>query len=219
MSSVQARLANIDAMGQELGDVYSELWQHLARLHQTWGHFEEVFAASAEAVSVLNATAPNFFRTVQDTVWESVLLRIARLTDRSRTSGKENLSFMRLSQYVVDAALLKKVRASTEELSSAANFARDWRNRRLAHNDLDLSLNRAVEPLAPASTRHVEDVLACMGKSLNVISLHYQEKTTFWDVLEKPSAGGGTSMLHYLQIGQESETRRHQMRRSVQAEI
>ena len=74
MSSVQARLANIDAMGQELGDVYSELWQHLARLHQTWGHFEEVFAASAEAVSVLNATAPNFFRTVQDTLWESVLL-------------------------------------------------------------------------------------------------------------------------------------------------
>ena len=200
-------------MGQDLGDVYSELWQQLARLHQTWGHFEEVFAVSSEAIEVLNSTAPNFFRTVQDTLWESVLLRIARLTDQSNTAKKQNLSFMRLPQYVADAALLKDLCVSIQELSSAATFARDWRNRRLAHNDLDLSLSRAAEPLAPASSRHIEDVLASMAKSLNIISLHYQEKTTFWDFFEKPSAGGGTSMLHYLQIGREFDTRRHQSKR------
>lgn len=45
------------------------------------------------------------------------------------------------------------------EACSACQFARDWRNPRLAHRDLALALDQGAQPLAGVSRQDVERAL------------------------------------------------------------
>jgi hypothetical protein len=210
----QIRAKDIAAMGVDLGEVYSALWQQLSWLHRKWGHYVDLFGTGSKRVTLLNETAPNFFRTVQDSLLENVFLHIARLTDPPKSAGKDNLSFKRLPALLTDSALRSEVNTRLAALNATSEFARDWRNRRLAHGDLSLALDRAAEPLAPASRSHVKDALSAMGTVLNAVSLHYHESTTMFEFVGEPSAGGATSMLYLLRSGREAESRRRERIRS-----
>ena len=204
----ESRADNIAKLGSDLGEVYSALWQQLSWLHKKWGHYVELFGTSPERIDLLNDTAPTFFRTVQDSLLEDVFLNIARLTDPPKSMGKENLSFKRLPALLTIAALRDEVDAKLLTLATATEFARDWRNRKLAHGDLALALSRVTTPLAPASRAHVKDALEAMGNVLNAIALHFFGSTTMFEFAGEPSAGGGGSLLHYLQAGKEAEQQR-----------
>ncbi len=196
---------NIEKMGEELGEVYSALWQQLAWLCRKWGHYVELFGTNAERIALLNDTAPKFFRTVQDSLLEDVFLNIARLSDPPKSAGKENLSFKRLSSLLTVAVLRDEVDGKMLALVVATDFARDWRHRKLAHGDLALALSRATTPLAHASRAHVKQALEAMGQVLNAISLHFLESTTMFDFAREPEAGGAGSLLHYLMAGKKAE--------------
>jgi AbiU2 len=75
---------NIGKMGDELGALYSALWQELAIAHLYWHEYVELFGAKPERVDVINKAAPAFFRMLQDELWEMSLLYLARLTDAGR---------------------------------------------------------------------------------------------------------------------------------------
>lgn len=201
---------NVAAMGADLGEVYSALWQQLTWLHQKWGHYVDLFGTSQERIVLLNETAPNFFGTVQKSVMEDVFLHVARLTDPSKSAGKDNLSFRRLPSLIVDSALRNSVDELLESLGSATQFARDWRNRKLAHGDLSLALARITEPLASASRTRVNDALVIMGNVLNSISQAFSGSTTMFEFAGEPSAGGVASMLHYLRAGKVAEAKRRE---------
>lgn len=88
--------ANVVAMGEELGLLYSALWQQVAGLHHKWEQFVVLFGTKESRVQLLNASAGQFFRVVQDTLRGDTLLHIARLTDSAKSAGKSNLSIRRL---------------------------------------------------------------------------------------------------------------------------
>jgi len=215
-TAVQIQANNVAAMGAELGEIYSALWQQLSWLHRKWGHYVDLFGTDQQRIDLLNETAPNFFRTVQDSVLEDIFLHIARLTDSTKSMGKENLSFKRLPTLLTESTIRVQVEAALVTLATATEFARDWRNRKLAHGDLALALARTSEPLAPASRTHVKDALAAMGTVLNAISLHFQESTTMFEFAGESTAGGATSMLYYLRAGKDAETIRRARLRSGQ---
>ena len=162
---------HVEKLGDELGSLYHELWNDVVRLHSKWDEFIELFGSKPSRVELLNKSAPLFFRTAQDSLWESTLLHITRLTDPAKSCGKDNLSITRLLNHVEDE-IKETLAIQIDEAVEKANFSRDWRNRRIAHNDLDLAMNRQVEPLAPASREKVKEAMVSITKVLNVISQH-----------------------------------------------
>ncbi len=62
-----------EAMGDELGLLFSYLWGEHVRLHQKWNEYRELFATDEKRVQILEETAPGFFSLVQDMLWAACL--------------------------------------------------------------------------------------------------------------------------------------------------
>ena len=113
---------NITIMGEELGRQYSALWQGVALLFSNWHEFVELFGTKPERVELLNSAAPGFFGMVQGELWDSILLGIARLTDRSTTAGRNNLTIRNLDKLVPDAKTKATVKQLIETAIDNRNF-------------------------------------------------------------------------------------------------
>ena len=205
----QARDHYIQKMGSELGSHFAALWQEVVSLHMKWEEYVALFGTNPERVETLNRTAPRYFRMLQDVLFEETLLHIARLTDVSRIAGRENLTIQRLPNMVQDEETKKAVKEAVEAALEASAFARDWRNRRIAHHDLDLAIKEPAKPLAEASRRQVNETLVAIAKVLNVIDARFSGSGTYFKVGYGP--GGAASLLYVIESGlkanEESEER------------
>jgi hypothetical protein len=199
LSAADAKSDHVAKMGEEIGLVYDALWQEVAWIHKKWEEYVALFGTSQGRIELLNEAAPSFFRTVQDSLWEDVLLHLARLTDPPKSMGKSNLSVTRLAQTVSSSPVSPKVNELVTASLRATEFARDWRNRKLAHRDLDMALGQHVEPLAPASRAAVKAALSAIVDVLNAVSTHYLDSTTMFEL----SADGrdAVALLYVLRDG------------------
>jgi len=191
----QAKADHIAAMGQPLGEQYSALWQELVWLYRIWGEYEDLYGTKPSRVELLNRAAGSFFRVVQDALWEQTLLHIARLTDPPRSAGKPNLSIQGLLSVIEDSKAKETVSKEVDKALNASDFCRDWRNRRIAHRDLDLALERHPQALAPASRAQVRNALDSIAKVMNAVSMHYLDNETHF---KGRLHSGGASLLYLL---------------------
>jgi len=168
-------------MGEELGSLYHALWNELAWLYLKWGEYVELFGTKPSRIELANRVAGHFFRIVQDSLWESCLLHIARLTDPPKSAGKENLTIKKLPDFINDERTKKYLSEMIEVAVEKADFCRDWRNRRIAHQDLELAMKAGAEPLKPASRAKVKEVLGSISDVLNVVLGHYMDSTTMFE--------------------------------------
>ena len=207
----QARQENIAAMGEDLGRLYSALWQSLATTFFYWSEYVVLFGTKPERIQLLNQAAPHFFRMLQDELWDNSLLHLARLTDRASSPGKgarTNLTIEALPPLIVDAELRGNVSRLIAEATRKTDFCRDWRNRRIAHSDLMLALEQPTTPLAGASRLQVKDALNAIADVLNAIANHFFQSETFFDL--DVSNGGALSLLYVLDDGVRAEDLRRQ---------
>lgn len=202
----QARQSNIELMGSELGSVYSDLWQQVAWLHVKWREFTALYGSKPERIQVLNESAPAFFRLLQETLWEDVLLHIARLTDPAQVRGKANLSVQRLPQLISDGDVSASVSSSVALAVDAARFCRDWRNRHIAHRDLNLALGRGATPLEVATRSKVQQALTALADVLNAVAKPYLDTTTRFDL--GPNPGDAESLIYVIDAGLRAEAER-----------
>ena len=125
-----------------------KLLDHIGReLKLLWGQLEvwqELFDVEQEKRQTLIGTAPGFFAIVQVTLAESILMRVGRLMDPTKSSGQDNSSLSSLHDALPDGpnySLRKTIKALTQEWSKPGTepgeFARlkVLRNKWLAHND------------------------------------------------------------------------------------
>ncbi len=195
----EAREEYIEIMGEPLGKLFHALWQEVAWLYTKWGEYVALFGTKPSRIDLMNKVAPLFFRIVQDSLWEDTILHIARLTDPPKSMGKENLSIQSLPLLVEDEDLKQNLEEKIEIAKTASEFCRDWRNRRIAHRDLKLAIEDGITPLMPASRKAIKDALSSIVDVLNLITLHYQDSTTIFDV---PNGyGGGESLLYVIDDG------------------
>jgi hypothetical protein len=179
----ESRTRNIGLMGEPLGEIYSALWQELASVHANWAEYVVLFGTKPSRVMLVNKAAPYFFQLVQDTLWEAVLLHMARLTDPYDNPKKPVLSVQRLPDLIIDPALKASVKTFVAKSIDDTKFCRDWRNRHIAHRDLALSLASAgAKPLASASRLQVKAALQSLADVLNAVSKHYRDGPTHFDL-------------------------------------
>jgi AbiU2 len=210
-SAEQAHQQAIDAMGSSLGDLYNALSDELTLRFWRWQQFTALYATKPERLELMNRAAPYFFWIAQAMFWDDALLGIARLTGPARTAGHDNLSFERLPSLVPNV-LASTVTDLVDTLKGRAAFAIEWRNRRIAHHDLALALNRSAAPLPPASREKVDTAHQAMASVLNAVSKHFMDTTTayHWDV----SVHGAESLLFVVRDGlRRQELRQEQLER------
>lgn len=204
----EVRQHHLEVMGDDLGSLYHALWNELAWLYSKWAEYVELFGTKPSRIDLLNSAAGQFFRIVQDSLWQDTLLHIARLTDPPKSAGKENLTIRRLPHLIEEQTLKEKVSELINLAVEKAEFCRDWRNRRIAHKDLGLALSAGAEPLKSASRAQVKEVLGPISDILNAISTHYMDSTTMFEGVG--TSGGAASLLYVLDDGLRAGQERHE---------
>lgn len=207
----QARARSVQVMGQDLGETYEALWQEIVWVHHKWAEYATLYGTNESRVALLNRAAPSFAGLIQDTLWENVVLHIARLTDPSKSSGKHNLTVQSLAAHIGDTVTRAKVEVLVARAIQQAEFCRDWRHRHLAHRDLHLALARRAEPLKTGSRQSVREILGTLGEILDAVSSKYLSSTTYFD--PDSAEGGALELLHVLDDGLKlDDARRERLR-------
>lgn len=206
----EVRKQHIESMGEELGTIFHALSNEMTWIYTKWNQYVELFGNKPSRIDLMNDAAPLFFRIVQDSLFEDTLIHIARLIDRPEYSPpKPNLTIRRLPGLVIDEELKENIEGLIEIALTKADFCIDWRNRHIAHKDLNLALNEGVEPLKPASREKVSAVLGAITKVMNTVSTYYMDTTIMFGGI--PSPHGAVALLYViddgLQIGKEREER------------
>ena len=130
-----------------------------------------------------------------------MLLHIARLTDPPASGkSKENLTILNLPGLVEEPGKKAALDKLANTAKSKTEFCRDWRNRHIAHRDLNLLMNRSAKPLEIASGSQVREALDAIEAVLNEVHLHYMDG---WLVFSRNVGGAGNalSLLRLLHDG------------------
>jgi hypothetical protein len=205
-NSEETKEEYVEKMGKELGPVYYALWCEVVSVNWTWNEFLELYGKKSSRIELLNKSAAFFFRTVQNVFWDNTLLHIARLTDPAKSCGKDNLSIQKFPELVSDT-LRPSIQALVDAAIEKSAFCRDWRNRRIAHKDLKLALekNPAV-PLKTASRETVNEALRAIEDVLNAVSHPYTRSTAIFN--KSLVSSGAEHLIYVLDDGLQMEKER-----------
>jgi hypothetical protein len=173
MTAEEVEKHHISVLGPVAGPVYHALHNDVVWLHAKWLQFRQLYGTSPERLHILNRATGFFFRVVEDVLWDDVLLHIARLTDPAKQGIYENLTLRRLPSLFTDPKLKSELGKLVNRVDTESAFARDWRNRRIAHSELALAVNASATPLVGASRQNVENVLELVRSILNTIRSKY----------------------------------------------
>jgi len=114
---------------------------------------------------------------VQGVLFEETLLGIARLIGPHESVNKPNLSIQRLPA-LCNAGIQAEILRLVGEAKAAGSFANDWRNRHIAHRDLELAMGTSARALEPATREKVEASLSALRDVMNEIEQVYCNAVT-----------------------------------------
>ena len=189
---------HLQAFGPTLGPLYYALYNEVTWLHAKWLEYRKLYAQSEKRVDLLNDAAAFFFGVVQNVLWEDILLHIARLTDPPNQGGFDNLTLLRLPDAVADERMGQELRGLVQTCRDRSQFARQWRNKRLAHSDLSRAIDVKAAPLPGMSRQHVEDILASFRLIMNHLHSSYlQGEVAFEHFL---THSGAEALIHHVAV-------------------
>lgn len=171
--------------GDDLGEYLFHVEQQWVGLKSLWREYEALFGHGSERIEFLNKSAGSFFFLVYRTFYESTILSICRLTDPVKSLGKPNLTLMGLPERVSEPALREELESLNVIAWEAAEFQRDWRNRRISHNDLGLALNKA-EPLKSGTREKMNAAISAIHAPIDLLYQRLAD-TTYLDKIIAPS--------------------------------
>ncbi|MHB8869432.1 MAG: AbiU2 domain-containing protein [Thermoleophilia bacterium] len=197
----------LEAMGPEMGRVFHLLHDELVWLNMRWALYKQLFTGSSTRIDLLNETAGTFFFVVQGNLWDDVVLGLARLTDPAKSRGgrgSENLSLAALHRFIEDPALRRDFEELLERARATSDCVRPWRDKRIAHRDLEVALAGGAGLLPKVSREHVESALLACGEAMNVIDMSYRRITVGYEY-SNPGARDGDALVYYLNRGHRAE--------------
>ena len=200
-------------MPTELTELYDALYQDMSSLHAKWEIFNQLYVTSEETVELLNESAPSFFRICQDMLIDDILLTISRLTDPHQTYNRGNLSMERLVAYVDEskyADLRDEIEQLLIEAKSKCRFARELRNRRIAHTDLSTRLHAEANPLPALTEQQIKEAFSALRAIMNKIKMHFEDTSVLYEQVLMP--GDGNSLIARLR---DARTYRRQNRQNL----
>lgn len=182
----------ISSMGDELGAVFFAVHHEVIDLGIVWQQYVQLYGTSVENVDILNNTAGLFFKVVQTELWDSVLLRIAALTDPAMMRGKKNITLLALPALMPDAIMQREVLELCDLVFLETEYAREHRNKRIAHNDHDYHIFKGAVGLSGISRAKIEDMLTAIRNTLRYMQHKIRDVDFLYDLFIDES---GAAML------------------------
>jgi hypothetical protein len=207
LSLSKARTEAIKAMGCALGELYDILSNQVIWVHLKWKEYRKLFGTDQRTVDFLNTAAPAFFAELQEILWNDILLHLCRLTDPPKSAGKGNLTIALLPNVTSESRLTTLLTEAIIRAKEKTGFAREWRNRRLAHREFPDSLSARSRSLSPGSRQNIEDALASLRTVLNLVESHYMGSSVMYEHSIE-ALGGVDALLRCLNKGVEEKRRR-----------
>ena len=164
----------------------------------------KLFGEGKGRIEFLNDVASGFFGIVQLLYFEDVCLRIARLVDSPKVSGYSNLTIRSLPNLVCET-FANKTCEKVEVAVKNAKLIKTWRNKAIAHLDLDIH-ERGSEQLKSPTREDVDRSLEAIEDALNSVAGLYGVPPTTFVHISQPL--GATYMLDILAAGQKVRTGR-----------
>jgi hypothetical protein len=186
-------------MGPQLGPFFQALDTECFWLRLRWLQYTTLFATDSARVQLLNQTAGLFLRIVQLGLWELTVLHLCRITDNAKTSNNANLTIQGLAPLVHDQSLRGEVHDLVATAVQKTKFARQWRNKQLAHTDLFLALGKGAEPLPAGYVWEVNEAIDSVVAVMNRVDAHFKREKTPFDFSEEP--GYASDLLYFLREG------------------
>jgi len=204
----------VKTMGSELGIIFHELKQELMRIYLVWNEYVVIYGERESRIDLLNKSAPLFFKLVQDALWHQTLLHIARITDNPKMGKNNNLSIRLLSNYL-ESSLKEKNELAIDVSLKDTEFCRNWRNKKIAHKDLEIVTKKNSRLLKSATRLKVKKALSSISKVLNIVELHYFNSTTLYNYSDV-DPNGSLSMLYLLDGGLRMNKVKRELKKSGQ---
>jgi len=159
----------VKAMGEPLGRLFHALNAQVAWLHVKWRNFRTLYGHTEKRIGVLNRVAPAFFHYLQESSHEAVVMHLCRITDPPRTGSHDNLTVQQFIGQMDTPAREGHVASIVDTISVKVDFARKWRNLRLAHLDLQGLLGGPSRTLPPSDLKSVDSALAAIRELMNYV--------------------------------------------------
>lgn len=171
-------------LGEEFGRAYYHAYNEWCNLWIVWKQFRNLFCSGPERVELLNRCGAGLFYQVDKIFLESIMLSLCRLTDPPETCGRHNLTIKRFSQFMDSEERTEKMKNLISEAEISTAFARDWRNRRIGHNDYYLKLGKA-KPLKSATIDGIEAAVRAVFDVFSYISHDFLKQSTEYEVIDQ----------------------------------
>jgi hypothetical protein len=187
-------------LGTEFGNFFYEIYTQTVWLFVEWEQYKKLYTKE-ETVEVLNNTASSYFALQQRIQWNSIVLNIARLTDEEKLGKYENLTYLKIPDYIEDEEFKQEIKLEIMKLKKEREDIKKLRHKILAHNDLECILyeKKKIEILNTVTLKKAETVLSQIENIFQMIYSHYfQAHMLFKDTLFKFGAG---NLVYWLKTG------------------
>ncbi|MCZ4287952.1 hypothetical protein [Hoeflea alexandrii] len=171
------------ALGQEFGRLFYHCISEWVDLSLTWQQYEQLFGHGPERVSMLNEAGAAFFGRVQRHFFDVVVLAICRLSDPVKSRGKKNLTVNSFEDYMDTDERRNEMKKLLADIREKTQFHRDWRNRRIGHNDLDLRYGTA-KPLESATRNQMNESITAIHQVFFYILGEFEDSHLVEEVIE-----------------------------------
>lgn len=175
------------------------------QLSLRWKLFCQLFDSGTENIELLNRSGSNVFGLFQRLVLDDVMISLSRLTDPEKSFGNENASVRNVltkAKASLPADTIAEVESLNKELENHVLNIRKYRNKALAHADLDHALN--VSELPSVTYDELEKAMKVLQEIVNKVASSAFHWTTSFDPIIQYGCGGD-SLLKILKRGHSAE--------------
>ena len=171
----------------------------------------QLFGAGPENVELLNRSGSNVFAYLESLTGQHIILKLSAMTDDRVVAGHENLSVKQLrymlrcvpdNQHLLTAEFFKGFDRLVKDLGSKVSATRQFRNKHVAHLDLELGQAREWVPLTNGQIR---EAMEALYQLLNHVEYTIMGgcKTEYAGML-LPSESDGNKLLGLLKLADEA---------------
>ncbi|WP_144428110.1 hypothetical protein [Azospirillum thiophilum] len=177
-------------MPEEIFGVYQELKNEVTWLHAKWKIYRQLYAKSEKRVNLLNEVARAFFYIIEQSLRSEISIYASKLTDPARSRKFENLSLYQLQERIAkncDADFSSGSQELLDIVKERCAPLRNWRDKKLAHLDLNVAMNTATTPLPSFSRKEIGGAISSIAEYMNNIEGYYNDSHHAYEMVSIPT--------------------------------
>jgi len=178
---------------EDVRPVFQNLCQDLASLHGKWRFYLELFS-DRDTVGLLNNVAMASFQMLEESLRSDITMSICRLCDPAKSCGQNNLSINVLVEKFSKVPGLSQL---WDDFQRQCEPVRQYRNKRIGHNDLSAALQPHDNPLPNVTRPTIDSILSEATKLVNQV-YRFHTHTNGELCFEPFDSGGGKDLVFWL---------------------